>query len=415
MSCTIKEFWLLTLSFKSALHIGSGSSGAFMGAAEIIRNGAGKYMIPGTSLAGVFLSTLRNCVEAPQESSRHWQELTGTIHKGDESCASNLLFRSAEIEPRYLQVRDRVSINRSTKTAKEGAKFSAWEVIPHDLQILLEFDNMSKATVLTDDECQLYKTWIEAVLYYWQQDGFFLGADTGIGSGYVKLDKIQHCRLDKNNFQTYLDSSYAELPTANMGWQDISIAEPSIVTNSAFLKKYRIKLKADYQNPLLIKGGISYLSEVNPDTDAPFITRNGKPFIPGSSIRGAISSFMDKYELTDWQRLLGQEAVTEGETTHGGYIIFTDLKLTNNDAKLVQLERHAEDQFSRAIFGSGKFDEERIFNAEFQGDIYVLQGMPISRESLNKLMNFLLTGAKMGAISIGSGACYPQISLEEVK
>lgn len=414
MSSTIKEFWLLSLHFKSALHIGRGSSDTFMGAAEIIENGAGKYVIPGTSIAGMFFSTMMTCVQPQDSNSALWKELTGE-GKGnnDASTASWLVFRSVEIDPKLLQVRDKVSINRKTKTAKDGAKFSTWEIIPKDLEVLIEFDNMSRKEPRSDADCKQLKAWVDAVLYSWQIEGFFLGADSGTGSGYVKLKDIKHCSLDSTNFQTYLDASYLNLPKANMGWLDYNLQKPDSTCKPAFLRKYSLKVAVDYQNPLLIKGGVSYMSQTNPDTDAPFIHRDGKPFIPGSSIRGAISSFMDKYAKTNWKILLGQPKNDKDQPDNGGYIIFTDL-LLQKEGKLLQIERHAEDQFSRAIFGSGKFDEERLFNAEFYGEIFVLSGAPIAVDELDKLFAFLKSGIDLCMISLGSGACYPNITMEEL-
>lgn len=422
MSSTIKEFWLLSLHFNSALHIGRGSSDAFMGAAEIIENGAGKYIIPGTSIAGVFFSTMMTCVQLQDRNSSLWKELTGE-GKGnnDASTASRLVFRSIEIDPKLLQVRDKVSINRKTKTAKDGAKFSAWEIIPKDLEVLIEFDNMSRGKPsndkdcepLNDTDCNKLKAWIDAVLCSWQNEGFFLGADSGTGSGYVKLKAIKHCSLDSTNFQAYLNASYQDLPTAEMDWQIYKPQTSENTFKSAFLRKYSLKVKVDYQNPLLIKGGVSYMSQTNPDTDAPFIHRDGKPFIPGSSIRGAISSFMDKYSQTNWKTLLGQPKNDKAQPDNGGYIIFTDL-LLQNEGKLMQIERHAEDQFSRAIFGSGKFDEERLFDADFFGEIFVLNGAPLTAEELDKLIAFLKSGIDLNMISLGSGACYPKITMEVI-
>lgn len=419
MTEVLKHFWLLSLSFKSSLHIGKGSSDTFMGATQIVKNGAGNYVIPGTSIAGVFISTLMNCVVPDDPENKLWKELTGANKQGNEDPeASHLVFRSVEIQPETLEIKDRVSINRKTKTAKEGAKFSAWEVLPEDLQVLIEFDNMSKQSSLDKDDCELIQSWVNAVLFSWHKEGFFLGGNTGTGNGHVQLKQVQQCSLDSTNLPAYLDASYHDLPQVDMGWSKYEPSIPSIGCRDAFTRKYRLKLSVGYQNPLLIKGGISYLSHENPETDASFIHRKGIPYIPGSSIRGAISSFMDKYSQTAWKSLLGQPKDNKDAPEEGGSIIFSDLKLQDADANawcLKQIERHAEDQFSRAIFGSGKFDEERLFNAEFKGEIIVLRDMPITVEELDKLFDFLNSGFQHDMISLGTGACYPKITLEEIK
>lgn len=412
MSKIIKEFWLVSLKFESALHIGKGSSDAYMGAADIIHNGAGKYVIPGTSIAGVFFSTLKTCVNPDDMNTPLWKEFTAGLDVKDNPEASRLSFRSVEIEPKWLQVRDKVRINRKTKTAADGAKFSAWEVIPEDLEILIEFDNISKSC-LPEQKCNLILSWIDTVLSSWNLDGFFLGAHSGSGSGFVRVTGIKHCSLNASNFATYLNSSYQSLPNQEMGWEKYQPTQPSGSSQTVYQKKYSLKVDVDYQNPLLIKGGVSFISKVNPGTDAPFIHRNGKPYIPGSSIRGAISSFMDKYGQTEWKKLLGQD-----QEDKGGYIIFTDLMPADdsviNEHNLIQIERHAEDQFSRAIYGSGKFDEERLFDAEFIGTVFVLRGSEVTEDTIDTLIAFLQSGLKYNMLSIGSGACHPKITLEEI-
>lgn len=409
MNEIIKKFWAMEISFKSPLHIGKGSSEEFMGAAQIVQNGAGEYVIPGTSLAGCFFSTMQDCVEMVGNEEL-WKNL---IADEDEktSKASRLVFRTAVITPEHNVIRDKVRINRKTKTAADGAKFAQWEIMPRDITIMMELDNMSRMGSLNDEQCADIDKWIKAVLWSWHTEGFFIGGKSGSGNGYAILKSARSCELKKDNFDTYLSSSYQDLPKADMGWIECKFpASPE--NNKAFIKRFRITIGVSYQNPLLIKGGVCYISDTNPVTDAAFIHRNQKPFIPGSSIRGAISSFMDKYGKKEWKELLGQGETSDKENQHGGYAIFTDL-LMQKVGKLVQIERHAEDQFSRAIFGSGKFDEERLFDAEFSGELIILKGMTITRAVLDELMEFLKSGFMLDVISLGSGACHPRITMEE--
>lgn len=406
----IRKFWKMELQFKSALHVGCGASDHYMGADRLIRNGAGEFVLPGSSLAGAFISTLRNCVTPEPGHRALWEQNTG-----QNSGASNIVFRSHPLEPAWAQIRDGVRINRKMKTALDGAKFSKWEIFPKNTVIMIDLDNMTRSVTLSADEVSCLEKWIEAVLYTWKRFGLFLGGGTGTGCGYCVAKRIERCELDSNNYQTYLDSALTELPDKELGWKSVEPGIDELHYDPPYLRSFSIRLETGLKTPLLIKGNESTLSQSNPSTDAAFINRNSIPFIPGSSIRGAISTLMDKYGWADWKTLLGQTDAGQKPSAQAGFVIFTDLTLEGDDSAhiLKQIERHAEDQFSREVYGTGKFNEERLFNACFQGSILILRGATLPPNEIDRLFKFLVSTAAQGAISIGSGACFPAIKVEE--
>jgi CRISPR/Cas system CMR subunit Cmr4 (Cas7 group RAMP superfamily) len=408
MSKSLRTFWAVELKFHSPIHIGKGSTDAYMGAAEVVQNGAGEYVLPGTTLAGLFFS--RMSVSASIQEN---QNLYNRIHLQEGSKAeeaSPLLFRTAVLAPNGDYLRDRVRINRETKTADDKAKFSQWEVHPKKTTILIELDNVTKGDkALSEDDVSTLKTWINQVLASWHQEGLYVGAHSSVGNGFTKIDKAWMCTLNKDNYQTYLSTPSTDPDLViKMGGTELPL--DTIKYSSAFTRRYQITVKTGLHDPLLIKGNDYYPSKSNPATDAPFINRDGKVFIPGSSLRGTICSFMEKYQVNGWSELAGS-------TSEAGRIIFNDLHLQGSDPKheLVQIERHAEDQLSRAIFGSGKFDEERIFNAVFRGQVLVGNTQILSSEELDHIFGFLKDGMKFRLIALGSGAAHPEITLEEVK
>jgi CRISPR/Cas system CSM-associated protein Csm3 (group 7 of RAMP superfamily) len=408
MSKALRMMWAVELKFHTPVHIGKGSTDAYMGAAEVVQNGAGEYVLPGTTLAGLFFS--RMSVSASIQEN---QKLYNSIHLQDGSKAeeaSPLVFRTAVLSPKGDYLRDRVRINRETKTADDKAKFSQWEVHPHNATILIELDNVTKAdNALSEGDVSTLMGWINQVLASWQQEGLYIGAHSSVGNGFTKVNKAWICTLNKDNYQTYLatPSTDPDLVT-KMGGTELSLA--SIKYRAAFTRRYQISVKTGLHDPLLIKGNDYYPSADNPATDSPFINRDGKVFIPGSSLRGAICSFMEKYQVNGW-------SILAGSTDKAGRIMFNDLYLQDSEPKpeLVQIERHAEDQLSRAIYGTGKFDEERIFNAVFRGQVLVENTQILSSEELDHIFSFLKDGMKFRLIALGSGAAHPEITLEEVK
>lgn len=413
MANTLRTFWHIKLKFLSPIHVGAGSLDGFLGASEPVKNGAGEYMIPGTSLAGLFFSRLR-CLVNGIENDPIFKKLT----KDQDSGASHLIFRSITLDSSKSYLRDRVRINPETKTAEDKGKFSQWELRPDSSDTILEFDNCSKTERLESAAITQIKAWVELVLRSWHQEGFFIGAHSAVGNGKTRLISARKCDLTKANYKLYLDSPITELHNIEseaMGWEELEKLDVPI-SQTAFCKRYKIKLSTGLQDPLLIKGNLYYPSKENPDTDAPFINRDGEVFIPGSSIRGAVSAFMHKYGISEWGELAGQYEDKDRKQATASSIIFTDLSLTNaKAARQVQIERHEEDQLSRAIYQGSKFDEERIFNAEFEGEIYIQRAYhSLEDEGLDKIFNFIKDGMKYRLIGLGAGSAHPQMSIEEI-
>ncbi|MDD3097929.1 MAG: RAMP superfamily CRISPR-associated protein, partial [Candidatus Cloacimonetes bacterium] len=233
-------------------------------------------------------------------------------------------------------------------------------------------------------------------------------AHSSVGNGFTKVAKVKMSSLNKDNYQAYLSTASNDTQIVEkMQGTELDLA--TIEFNPCFKRRYRLTIKTGLHDPLLIKGNVFYPSRKNPETDAAFINRDGRPYIPGSSIRGAISSFMEKYQVPDWEELTG-------DTGKAGRIMFTDLTMIDSEVKaeLIQIERHAEDQLSRAIYGPGKFDEERVFNAVFQGEILLASGNSLEEKSLEHIFGFLKDGLRHRLIGLGSGAAHPEMTLEEV-
>lgn len=421
MSKSLKTLYRVELDFRSPLHLGKGSQGDYLGASEIIHDGSGEFIVPGSSIAGVFFATMQNCILKKGFSDKEqmlWQQniTQEPSKKDDESQASRFIFRSSTLNARELKVRDKVKINRKTKTTEENAKFSLWEIDPGKVKLLIEIDNVSRKEQLEAQDFDRLESWAETAFYSWQEEGVFFGAHSGTGSGYARLTGIEKFQLDAQNFEQYLKLSYHNMLEDDGIWEKHELTLNPELFQKTMLRRYTCTVKTGLNQPLLVKGGSAYKSAVNPETDAAFISRADLPFIPGSSFRGALSSLMDKYDQTEWKTLLGQPKDNDEEPDQGGCLIFTDLYLdtkASEQMELMQIERHAEDQFSRAIWGKGKFVEERIFNAVFQGEIIVLACERADSANLDALFSFLKQACNYNLISLGSGGCHPKITLEE--
>jgi len=401
----------LTFEFDTALHIGSGTLAPETGSSEVLQNGAGEYLIPGSTFAGLFFERL---ARLKGHNSEEYAKLQGSrqVEKNEQrraTHASPLIFRSATLANANLMVRDHVKIDRRLKSAEDGKKFAHWQISPHwdgkplQVETMLELDlnsyqedflnprgvNIKKADIPQTD--QLLDTVCE-VLGSWAHEGLFIGAHASSGMGWAHL------------VDAVLPAGTPDLPKP---------------TKKVF-KKWKVELKVGDEpdgygtNALLIRAGegeISYRlvidenADIDPFLDAVFLHDGQKLLIPGSSLKGALSFYVEKYHGKDgWLRdLLGQE----GETA--GRIFFSDLYAVDFQPKhLLTIERHAEDEFTRAIITQAKFNEERLFRTAFLGEIRAYADDP-QLSDIESFVTFFNDLAAKRLFSLGAQACHPEV------
>jgi len=453
MENNIKTLYKLEVKLKTALHIGKGSDSS-TNAAELLKDGNGDYFIPGTTIAGIFfdrLLDLKNGFDA-EELFKKIQDRNENNDK--ETEASSLVFRSSYFKTKpIVKIRDRVKIDNERKVAVDGAKFSYWEIEPEDISfnINIEIDNLSKRNLDTEEYSKL-ENYVENIFASWKIEGFAIGAFSSSGNGWCELKKIEKFEVNKDNFDDYLEEE------ENYKYTNIT---DKLKTSEKIYDTYNLTIKLGSKNnygldALLIAGGDSHTSINDNDVDDVFINTGTKVFIPGSSLKGAFGFFMEKYGqensfYSKWQKLLGQfsdenedERKNENKTMGAGNFLVEDLFLLEtgkNKIKnhLLAIERHKEDEFTRAIYGSGKFNEERLFNSTFKGKIRIRitlaedmtthpasdtatppkRGITKKREGIkyddiDELIDFLKQGMEFNLISLGANSAYPKFKLEKM-
>lgn len=418
-----KIVYNLEFLIETALHIGSGILSPETGAGTIVQNGMGEYYIPGTTLAGLFFERLYHLNK--QNEDDIYKTLIGKVEiEGSENkktfyIGSTLVFRSSIIKEPELMIRDRVKINRKLRTAEYESKFSVWQINPHihkepliikaiceiDLSSFV-IDNLRQSgNIQKKIDPSIAITTVENVFNSWNKEGLFIGGYSSSGMGWAKLKSAT-----KDGETILQDEIKRKLPSVFKTWDII------LEVN---------KESDDYgTNGLLIRGGdeqISFrynewknnitqspISEINPQIDAVFMHDGKQLFIPGSSLKGAISFCLDKYGKIEWlKNLLGQE-----KSDVGGKVFFKDLYPTNYKPEhLLTIERHAEDEFTRAILGTSKFNEECLFNTTFEGQIRCYAN---DEKEVGNMIAFIKEDlCEKRVISIGAGSCYPKITIKE--
>lgn len=410
----------LIIELDTALHVGSGALGPESGIEEVQLNGEGEYCVPGTALAGLFFDRLGLLRRNKDEQLLALQGLE-IIENGEEKKsvigASHLVFRTATLPEVKMMVRDHVRINKKLKSAQDGSKFAQWQISPRindnplRLETICEIDYRSFAQDLLQEKKnessapritqEVAKEALQKVFSSWHNEGLFIGAFASSGMGWARLVEVEpiypcNCELDLTNH------------------------------NSLF-KKWKIMLIIKEEedgygtNGLLIRAGEGQLSyhyykepesNVDPLLDAVFIHDEDRLFIPGSSLKGALSFCIAKLKKEKkWLKdLFGQEGDSAGK------IYFSDLFAEKYEkGNLLTIERHAEDEFTRAIYGGAKFDEERLFNTTFLGEIKVLKSVyKDHKQDIMDLINFLKELNDNRWFSLGAQACHPILKVEEV-
>ncbi|MDN5354404.1 MAG: hypothetical protein PWQ09_1160 [Candidatus Cloacimonadota bacterium] len=483
----IKILYKAGLNLQTALHVGCAQKSP-VGSFEMMQNGAGEYIIPGTSIAGVFFDTLRDLLKLegkkeeisflfarcisdnntiylvpkkdkklltslyPQpteekielkakaeeflvvlenlyhndEGKVHekYKNIFRNIKKYRKNFGSPLVFRSINLSESIenindkIKIRNRTKINRKTKTAEEGELFSYWEIEPEgvSLDIHIEIDNLSVKN--KDKDIETLQNWVKMVFASWQKEGVFFGAHNTSGNGYCKLQQAEEWIIDSEElFEKYIKSKNPYAETFRM----VEFTKPSEWSNpKPRFKTWEITVDMNDEdegygtNALLIKGGVTHSSLAGNPSDGVFINTGERLFIPGSSLKGTFSMFLEKYGKSEWLKdFFGQEG-----SKNQGYIYFPDLIFSTdmNDKKkhLINIERHAEDEFTRAVFGSGKFNEERLFYAKAEGKIRVPKKIyDNNKTTIDEMFKFLVQGCEHRLISLGANGCYPKITIKE--
>ncbi len=218
------------LAFDTAFHIGSGREGEMatdMGV--LLEQGSGRPILPGSSLKGKFRATAErlagylglsaclldtglsgvNCVTDEayrRDRLKEFQKLKDDKNKlnwmagnvcgvcalfGSPLHASRIYFCDGRLEDwsGAVEIRDGVSLDRDSETARDGLKYD-FEVVPAGAAFALRMD--------LENPSQAELALVGAVLAEWNH-GVRLGGKTSRGLGLALLDDLDVRQVDYTN------------------------------------------------------------------------------------------------------------------------------------------------------------------------------------------------------------------------
>jgi len=373
------------------------------------------------------------------------------------------IFHNSHLQEDYKdtksEIRDNVAISDQTGAAKDGAKFDV-QTLPAGTKwdFLLEIDQYR------DDSKQATEIALN-VIKQWKQR-CWLGRDVARGLGWMKLTDVTYYELNTDDIDKWPDSTTSPLNaikkltgvkekqpneikkprlpsisgsiTITVGdhsndgygvdflsvgsfqrneenqtdqkYEQRKTRHPSTLQDREFLDQHRDKLitplgqnvdkYCQFEREKSKKDKDKYIDFYIAATQ----TQNGTaPFIPGSSIRGALRHTLQWLSNTNEA---DSDIVDDifGSTSQSAKLLIADAMLKKEtDWQAVVLEMHAEDEFTQGVYGSGKFDRTCLTKATFTADYYLQADSNDELENIEKELQKLQTLGANQMLPIGGG------------
>jgi CRISPR/Cas system CSM-associated protein Csm3 (group 7 of RAMP superfamily) len=314
----------------------------------VFRDSMGRPLLPGTSLCGVMASlaraSLRAAGDATPEERPAFVALFGSARGNDEGQASRLTVRDsrlAEAAASHSLVRDRNAINRQRGSAEEKALFHE-EVVDGvwSFPLDIEFTETGPRTVQeselkasgSDPDALAFRLLLD-VLCLLEAGWGNIGGSSGIGYGRFRLEDCQTTMRNRCSPEEVLAYARARWDAKDA---DCNPAFPPQRLQDALQSTAAITVSEDRRErlperirfrcvlrplePLLVKTGYTTevcsnvgsqkreqegltlswsLETLNFAVDAGFcLDAQGKPYAPGSSVRGALRSHVERVVRT---------------------------------------------------------------------------------------------------------------------
>lgn len=360
--------WYLSGELKTITPLIIGSGEDRNADVQCVRDGCGRFFIPGTTLAGVLRHALFKKPAGDDDDvfSRAFGEAK------DDGRQSLLLFHDAPLlseRPRFT-VRDGVALDKTTKTAEDKKKFD-YEVIEREqifrfrMEALLREKDIAKGGVVS------MKTLCDSILGLLTGGWVRIGAKRNRGFGKIVLENL-HCALfdfsdpekRKSEGVRWLafDWSEAQLEpfsaiSPGMPSEYISVCAGFDIPGAMFIRSYSTDPKAP-----------DVVHTTSPDPDAVHITSRGVSVIPGTSWAGALRHAMynigrtmrvsEKMDLLT-RSLFGEVREKDKNKAFSSNILLEESEILG--ATALNYSRNKIDRFTGGVTSGALFTERPSF------------------------------------------------------
>jgi CRISPR/Cas system CSM-associated protein Csm3 (group 7 of RAMP superfamily) len=252
---------------------------------DVLRDSEGKVYIPATSFTGVLRHAIKLDNSYKDKLELFWgspmekeKQLRQSSIRIDDLLPNNNPDNNSDNNPKVV-IRDGVKIDNKKGIAKESAKFD-YEVIEPGAKF-----NLNIEVTLDGNDDDFKKRMLATIIKYLEDGQINIGAKTNSGFGRIKLTDYQIYTFDFTRKEDVLR------------WlkQDFS-AQSEFNADPFELKPKTFTISADFviKNSLIVR---SYNFDPN-EPDIEHIKSNGKPVLPGTSLKGAIRARAERIVKT---------------------------------------------------------------------------------------------------------------------
>jgi CRISPR/Cas system CSM-associated protein Csm3 (group 7 of RAMP superfamily) len=300
---------------------------------DVLKDSEGKVYIPATSFAGVLRHTIKlddsykgkleHFWGTSKEEQNHQRLRQSSVRIDDllpNNNSDNNAGKNSDKNSKVV-IRDGVKIDNTRGIAKEGAKFD-YEVIEPGARFNLHIE-----VTLDGIEDDFKKSMLVTIINLLKEGDIRIGAKTNSGFGKIHLVDEKICIFDfskKEDVLRWLKQNFttvSKLKVENSEFDKFKIIPKTFTISADFVIK----------NSLIVR---SYIFD--PDKpDIENIKSNGKPVLPGTSIKGAIRARAERIvktlgkpesvisdlfgEVDEKKKLAKKGRITVEETVIDGY------------------------------------------------------------------------------------------------
>lgn len=367
---------------------------------QILRRWDGRAFLQGTSLTGAFRSWLEDreiygVFQTDSNSNNSNKQKPSEILLGSQSQSGHLIISDALFQKDAEQhfqppLRPRLRIDRKTGASDFQGKFD----MAH-LNCGTKFDFtltwLGKTEQLPELEI------VEQMLTALHTGEILLGAQKSNGFGHVSLTVKKRLFNLRN-------------PEDRKGWLENRVNGTRLNLSENEIRRNVIIKVSGTCNNILCKAGAPSQDDTQDDTQddkqksqyTGNLCENGRPVLPGSSIKGAVRSRAEaianflKLPSAFTDALFGREAGTS-DNGLAGQVFFEDVLLSENQQDRKKIKRIRMNRFTGGVIRKGLFTEEPLCS-----DISIKLTLP-EIPAYCGLLLYALRDLGLGLYNLGSG------------
>lgn len=418
----------LIFTLETPLHCGGGHD-QFLDQ-PVIRDSAGFYMIPGTSVSGALRAEALKLDES--EGKKHTDMLFGTCNAEDGLSGASLMWFSdahlldfdgecalskfvsgkqvdiADYQGPYI--RDHVRIDDKTQTASKSGKYDE-EIVPVGAKFAIEIrlDGWNK-NVPQEAEALFVKVMSKLL-----SDSIAFGGKQTNGYGRIKFDSDSQLRAfdlyNQDDMKAYINLSSGPRFTASDKGHKVEIPAYKFSARNSDTVSGSISIKLSCLGPVMVSGpgDINAIADMTTMTVPKFIYGKSStkvqsdPVIPGSSIKGVlyhrVQSIARVKGMTEdsVERIFG---AIKGDNAGVGRVAVSDMLYEYSHKE--QLVQHvAIDRFTGGALKAALFNEAPVWDANSAFTLKLsLDGLALKDFGL---LAFALLDLAQGELAVGNG------------